>query len=194
MGYFIVYGFIVSFRGRPYYNFHFFRVLRHELTHATVALLFGSHTEEMLIVNPVERPEEVSYVKHYDPLGPAFLITLAPYCLPIFTIPFLLLKLLPLSQLNRPIDFLIGFTLAFHFLASIYEFAFKQDDIERTGALFSLVLVLFFNLVFLVITKVALHQDWSTIIEYFSDSVARSQESYKFVIEEIRRQGLLSGG
>jgi hypothetical protein len=124
--YTVIHGAILSIGGRLYYNLQFFRVLRHELSHAIMALSFGSYTQEMLVVNPIEKPGEPSYVLHHSPIGPGSLITLAPYCLPILTIPLLLLKLLPLSQFRHVVDFLIGLTLAFHYFSVMYEFGLRQ--------------------------------------------------------------------
>jgi hypothetical protein len=79
----------------------------HELAHLLMALVTLSRVTEFMA-----KDDGTGYIKRGR--GP-FLITLAPYYLPTFTIPFIVARFFMRGGTARYIDFLIGATLAFHF-------------------------------------------------------------------------------
>jgi hypothetical protein len=129
-------------------NLEFLEILRHEMTHAFAALLVGSRVNELVVTNPQDgRSGAHGKVNHVPaPLSGPF-ITLAPYCVPTFTIPFALLRLATGDACRNIIDIVIGFTLAFHYLSVFHDLQAPQSDISRTGYLFSLGFVVVINLV-----------------------------------------------
>jgi hypothetical protein len=158
---------IQSTRGILWNNVEFVRILRHEISHAVVALLVGSRVDEMLVRNPVERSGEVGHVTRSPTLFTGALIVLAPYYIPVFTIPLLLLRGLTADTSRRLVDFLIGFTLAFHYIAILRDLGTPQDDIQRTGCLYSFAVITALNLLFLVCLKAAVSDDGSIILTCF---------------------------
>jgi hypothetical protein len=202
--YVLLYGAILYTGGQLRSHLQFIRLLRHELAHAVTTMLFGGRVREMLVVNPVENPGVDSYV---DPrglsslLGP--LVYLSPYYLPIFTIPLLPVRFLVSSWGRELIDFLIGFTLAFHYVSLIDEllrrrFGLGQTDVRRTGVILSYVVIGLFNLFSLATIKAVLHEQWPDVADHFSEFFNRSlgvyTSIYAFILEQLSALGLPPGG
>lgn len=153
------------------YVIAFIETLEHELGHTIVALLFLKDIQEVLV-----RPEKgkVRFKDHSN-----FLITLAPYYLPLYTIPLVIIHPFIFHPIRIIIDFLIGFTLAFHFVALRKEFRRDQTDIESTGFIFALCVVCILNTIFLVIILSVVSGNYSNILDYFKNSIARTPDSYQ---------------
>lgn len=195
--YALVYGAILYAGGAFQSHLHFIRLLRHELTHSITTMISGGRVREMLVTNPIEKPGTDSYV---DALGLGGLISpfvyLSPYYLPLFTIPFLLLRYLVAPPIQQAVEFLIGFTLAFHYTSLIDEllkqrFGLGQTDIRKTGVLLSYVVIGILNLLSLVIIKAVLQEKWPNA-DNLTSFITRTQAYYMFVINQVRR--LLPGG
>jgi hypothetical protein len=188
----LVYGAILYTGGAFQSHLHFIRLLRHELTHSLTTMISGGRVREMLVVNPIEKPGTNSYV---DALGLGGLISpfvyLSPYYLPLFTLPFLLLRYLVSPPIQQAIEFLIGFTLAFHYTSLIDEllkqrFGLGQTDIRRTGIMLSYVVIGVLNLLSLVVIKSVLQEKWPTV-DNLTQFISRTQEYYKLIIDQVIR-------
>lgn len=198
--YVLAYGGISLTRGQFYSHFHFLRTVRHELTHSIAAMLAGRRIDEMVVVNPADKdPGEtvISFVRYANLSGPSSLISLAPYYLPLFTIPLLPLRFCVFSWIREVIDFLIGFTLAFHYISVMIEllgqkFGLDQPDITKTGVIPSYILIGFFNVLSLATIKAVLHNDWPTG-DQLRNALTTSWEWYMLILEKLRRYGLFSG-
>jgi hypothetical protein len=202
--YFLLHGAIWYTQGQLQAHLQFIRVLRHELTHSFAAMLLGKPIDEMLIINPVTSPDSTSYARWLNPSYVLdWLIYLAPYYLPFFTLPLLPLRLVLSSFAGEAIDFLIGFSMAFHYVSVIYELLLqrlgqRQGDVRRMGCIFSYVVIILFNLFSLALVKAVLHQQWPDVALYFSGFFERSRELYAgiitFALQQLRAVGLLPGG
>ena len=113
-------------------NMKWLETFSHELTHTVVALLFmrkihGFHAENGHGV--VYMSSTISYGK--------VPISLAPYCLPIFT--YLLLSIRCLMNFHGMwlYDILIGITVAFHFFCFKNQMSRQQPDINQYPLSFS---------------------------------------------------------
>ena len=166
--YVLIYMFIL--RG----NIGFIEHFEHELGHTIVGLVFLRGTKKFIV-----DPEEGSKVD----IHPNSLIYLAPYYFPVFTIPLLIIKPIVFSSLHKIIDFLIGFTLAFHYVSLLREFRLIQTDITKTGVIFSFCVTCILNIIFLVITLCVVFNHYSNILNYFKSSFVRTLQSYKTVFE-----------
>ena len=60
-------------------------------------------------------------------------ISLAPYCFPIFTYLFMLLRILGSEEMYYIFDIFIGFTAAFHFTCFWRQTGNYQTDIQGQG-------------------------------------------------------------
>jgi hypothetical protein len=159
----------------------FLEFLEHELGHTIIALLHF-YDVKVLLVNT-----EGGLIAYQGPSN--FLVALAPYFLPVFTIPLVIVKPLIFSSVHNIFDFLIGFTLAFHYLALLKEFRFRQPDIQTTGPVFSLVLTVTLNVIFLVIILSVVLGSFPSIRSYFENAIARTIESYTYILQEWIRSG-----
>jgi len=164
--------YILILRGRIAFIEHF----EHELGHAIVAVLFLRDIREFLV-----NPEEGSRVTFLD--GANSLIRLAPYYLPVFTIPLAVIQPFVFSPIHLIIDFLIGFTLAFHYTSLLREFHLRQTDIKKTGLIFSFCVACVLNTVGLVLILCIVSRNYLGILNYFKNSFARTPESYQTALQ-----------
>jgi len=162
----------------------FIEILEHELAHTVVAYAFLQNVRKLTV-------EADGWVKGsvHGPSSSNFVIVLAPYYLPLFTIPLIMVKPFISSTVHNVIDFLIGFTLAFHFFGLYVEFRPKmQKDIQMTGLALSFVMTLLLNVIFLVIILCSILDQYPHIPNYFEDSFARTITTYETVIQEVQRR------
>lgn len=148
----------------------FLETFEHELSHALVALLFFRSVRGFFV-----HPGGGAVVGH---LGSNLFITLAPYFLPVFTLPLLIIKPFVVPGIYAKIDFLIGVTLAFHYVGLLKEFRAAQPDIQDGGLLFSLIVVIFLNCVVLLVILNFVTNTWSEIPGYFRDALAQAKIWY----------------
>jgi hypothetical protein len=202
--YFLLHGAVWYTEGQLQAHLQFIRVLRHELTHSFAAMFLGKPINEMLISNPAINPGAASHAKWLNASYVLdWLVYLAPYYLPLFTLPLLPLRLVLSSFAGEAIDFLIGFSMAFHYVSLVYELLLqrlgqKSGDVRRIGCLFSYVVIILFNLLSLALVKAVLHQHWPNVGEHLGGFLEQSREMYRgtitFVLQQLRALGVLSGG
>jgi hypothetical protein len=204
--------FVLTLGGNP--NIVFINTFRHELTHASVSILFfqfptvfvidlrewlkarrGGH--EIAARPSVRRQPSVRRrrsVGHRRSVrrpgnsqlavggtGPArgdFLNALAPYFLPLFTVPLLLVRPFAPGAVVKIVDVLIGVTYAFHLVTGILEFGPHQSDVKNTGTIFSYAFVLLMHVVFLLIILLIVSGNYADIGAYFRAAWARAQAAY----------------
>ena len=112
----------------------FFGVFEHELTHLLMGLLM------------LQKPEAFFATAsrgHVRVGGKNFLVDLAPYYFPTFSIILLLVFPL-LKESAYPVYFaVLGFMTGYHLVSQIIDFKFYQGDIRVSGKAFSVVFCLF---------------------------------------------------
>jgi hypothetical protein len=168
-------------------NITFVETFEHELGHAVLNLVWFRSFDEFR-VNP---DEDKSHVATHGLFNIGFLTSLAPYYLPVFTIPLLILKPFLSDSIRHVIDFLIGFTLAFHYVALFKEeFHRQQADIKKHTLVFSFLITCLMNTIILVIILCAVLEDYLLLLDYFDGSITRAIESYKVVFQELQKQML----
>jgi len=163
---------------------------KHEMAHSLVGFIFLRRTRR-IIVNPKDpkaepKDEETSKVSFFDSSGPDSLISLAPYYLPLFTVPLLLLEPIVICSAVEIIDYLIGFTLTFHFVSVVREFRLIQKDITETGVIFSFFITCILNVIMLVIALCVVSSEYPKILGYLQSSLERTLDSYKTVYQMLR--------
>ena len=169
--------FYVALFGDQGKTIQFLETFKHELSHAAILLLVLKLPETFAIdVSDDNKSDTGGGVR---PSTGCFLGLLAPYYLPVFTIPLLLIKPVTPSSLHKVMDFIIGFSLAIHYITAIKDFHYKQTDITRTGKVFSLVMTILLNIVWLVIILCVVTDNYGGIVTYFKSSVSRAVEIYK---------------
>lgn len=119
-------------------NIKWARTFSHESTHILFLLLFFKKIEGFSAT--ARSGGEVAYHG-----GGNFIISLTPYCFPLFTIPLLLIRPLFIQDILPYYDFVIGVTYAFHLSTFLRQTRFFQTDLQKHGLLFSTLFILFIN-------------------------------------------------
>ena len=124
------------------HNLNWFMKFTHELTHTLVALLFFKKINEFVVRG---RECYVNYKMGQYGIGYT-LITLSPYCIPIYT--FMIFPFRFAGDANYMVffDMLIAFTYAFHLHLFIKQTRFTQSDIENCGIVKSVAFLSFIHL------------------------------------------------
>ncbi len=113
----------------PFYerNEQWLQTFSHELSHTVVGMMFFQK------IHSFHAEENQGIVwRSGRPIGDIF-ISLAPYCLPIFTYAFLLLRIIGADKMLYVFDLFIGFTLAFHLVCFWKQTRPYQTDIQQQG-------------------------------------------------------------
>ena len=122
----------------------FWSIVEHELTHAVFALLFFKRVRSLNAFR--NRGGKVTVE------GGNFVIALAPYIFPLPVLVLILLKFLIDPRYNDVLNFLLGFFLMFHLFPLFSEVHPSQPDIQTTGVMFSLLIILLGNVFFIGLT------------------------------------------
>jgi hypothetical protein len=153
-------------------------VLGHEAVHAGMAWIFGGKIKNFKVSG---KGGSVSTDKTN------FIIELAPYFFPIYTVIVTLIYFV-VSQ-SYPVNgsiflFLIGFTLAFHIVATIEIMKVKQPDIVKSGYMFSIAFVYIVNII-VISTIFGLAFPGFTLHKFFLDFWEFSKYIYVAVVRQL---------
>ena len=122
-------------------NLDFLETFTHEIIHAVVSIIF-LHKIVSITIN-----EKEGEIIHRGKNGSRnVFISLAPYCIPIYTFAFLLLRLIVIGKFLWVIDILVGLTTGFHGCAIRRQIGTHQNDIQNCGILFSFLFICAFIL------------------------------------------------
>lgn len=126
---FVAYGLFMLFLliPRMKHNLDWLMKFTHELTHTLIALLFFGKIKEFVV-----REKECYVCYQTGPVG-YVPITLAPYCVPIYTFMLFPFRFAGDSHYMIIFDALIAFTYAFHIHSFIKQTRFSQPDIINCG-------------------------------------------------------------
>ncbi|MEW6203519.1 MAG: M50 family metallopeptidase [bacterium] len=116
-------------------------IFSHELSHALWSMLFGGKIDEMYISR--NRGGFTRYSRGN------FLVTLAPYFFPLYTLIFLALSFIAKDKYGAPFVFLCGVSTSFHILLTVYSIKIGQPDLRKEGLAFSLSFILLMNILIL---------------------------------------------
>lgn len=112
----------------------FFGVFEHEFTHLVMGLLMFRKPEAFFAT---------AKRGHVRVGGKNFLVDLAPYYFPTFSV--ILLLVFPLLKESAYLVYfpVLGFITGYHLVSKIFDFKFYQGDIRVSGRVFSVVFCLF---------------------------------------------------
>ncbi|RKY42397.1 MAG: hypothetical protein DRP85_03105 [Candidatus Makaraimicrobium thalassicum] len=119
-----------------------------------------------------------------------FFIELSPYFVPIYTIllgpVFLLLEAVGKGAafMSTAFVFLMGVTLAFHFVMTAEALKLRQSDVRKSGLVFSLIIVFVGNLVIVMLVFCPVFKQLS-FVDFIKSSVSNSGEVYRVTFEKI---------
>ncbi len=137
----VIYGLLSCFWQQPMRTY----VFGHELSHALWVWVFRGKVKGFSVSG---RGGEVQTTKSN------FLIALAPYFFPVYSILLILLYLLfrsfwEITPYFKFFVFLLGASWCFHFVMTLYALIKDQEEVRETGIFFSGVLILFLNVLIL---------------------------------------------
>ena len=117
--------------------------MAHELTHILWAMLFGGRAKKL----------EVSGSGGKVLINRSnFLISLAPYFFPLYTMFFMVIYLIAKIQYHPYIAFFIGASFSFHIALTLYSMKTDQSDfVEDSSLFFSLAFIYFMNIVLIAL-------------------------------------------
>lgn len=130
----------------------FWIVLSHELIHALFAALTLSRVS--FLSASADKGGAVVHSQRN------FLVTLAPYAFPVFSLVLLPISLILKKGFVGYLHFLIGITLMFYFISLVTTLRFSQPDIRKHGIIFSLVFILTMNLLFISFILITVGLGW----------------------------------
>ncbi len=162
-------------------RFAFVEIFEHELNHLVTGKLLFRDVQELLV--NADKGGHVQF--RQGPDFASFIILLAPYTIPLFTIPLLVARLFLPPPISAVVDFLIGFTLAFHLVGLLKEFHPRQTDLQRSGFVFSVSAVLLVNAIWLVVAVAVVIDEPEAIVTYFGDAWALAGQLYRQAVDWI---------
>ncbi len=138
----------------------FWKTVEHEITHAVFALLFLQRVRSIHI----ERDGD-SHIR-VDNVRQNWFVGLVPYLFSPLLFMALLIKLsFPVAYQSLPNVFL-GAALMFHLIGVIRQFHRLQPDIRSNGMLFSILVVVCFNLIWIGVCLASLRGEWQNVFDY----------------------------
>ncbi len=159
-------------------------VVGHELVHAISAYICGGKVKKLKIGSSYGSVN-VDKVNTF--------IALSPYFVPFYSLIVIIVWLLVkyLLKLNVPIEiltFLLGFTIMFHIVLTLYAIYIGQQDFKISGWLFSIVLIFIINClilssIFLVLFPSKLN--FGSVREFFLDFTIQTYKFCYYKISEI---------
>lgn len=173
--------FLMAAMARALGSIGFLETLEHETIHALATKILLERVYAILVT---AGPGVTSTSPGNAVVNP--FIDMAPYCVPLLT-----LLLLPVYAFMPPqylpiIEFLLGFTLAFHLVGLAREFRIIQKDLQVTGFPLALTFVLFFNSVILVVVVSLVMGDPEQIGLYFQHSLDQARYFYETILDALR--------
>jgi hypothetical protein len=140
---------------------HFWSTLEHELTHALFAVLFFKKIHS---ISASRRKGGMISIESGNAV-----IALAPYIFPLTpSIVLIFLFILP-AEFQFYIFFLLGFAYQFHLMNLVQEFHLGQSDLQKSGIVFSVIIILFANLVYFGLLLSALEGKFSSFYQFIWD-------------------------
>ena len=129
-----------------------FCTLEHELTHAVFAILSLNR------VTALNATGHSGGVMHYQGYG-NWIITLSPYFVPSLSLIMLLVLSLAKTSHLPILLFIMGLTIAYHFLSTWKETHSQQSDLKQSGWLFAWAFLPTANILMLLFVLTALPHD-----------------------------------
>jgi len=129
----------------------FFHVFEHEITHLVTGLIFFIQPRQLVASESGGRMEMY---------GNNFIVSLAPYFVPLFSLVLMVLMPLLDSTVSLYACAALGLVTGYHSITNLQEFSLQQPDIRSHGMFFSTVVCLCGNVMALGIVAGFLQHAW----------------------------------
>jgi len=158
-------------------------ILAHELTHALWGVMMGARISRIRV-----KADHGSVVLSKT----NFLITLAPYFFPLYTVLVILVYLIlslfyDLQSYTLLWLGLVGFTWAFHITFTVNALLQRQTDIQQQGRIFSYVFIYLANVLGVCIWVVLVTMpDGSDLLDVLEMRTIRAWDGFLWVVTWLR--------
>ena len=161
---------------------HFWSTLEHELTHALFAIIFFKKVHS---ISASRRKGGMISIEEGNSV-----IALSPYVFPLAPSVILIFLFILPTPFELYLFFLLGFAYQFHLINLIEEFHLGQPDLQKAGIIFSIITILFFNIVYVGLMISALEGKSSSFYQFIWDGTVMSLNYififFNFVIEQLK--------
>ncbi|MFP4465823.1 MAG: hypothetical protein ACLFP1_02095 [Candidatus Goldiibacteriota bacterium] len=156
-----------------FYKPVFVHVMAHELTHILWAMLFGGRAKKLEISGKGGKV----LINRSN-----FLISLAPYFFPLYTVFFMIIFLIAKVQYHPYIAFFIGASFSFHIALTLYSMRTDQSDfVEDSSLFFSLLFIYFMNVLVIALLFSVISPDKFTARDFAVNVSANLWDIMKFM-------------
>jgi hypothetical protein len=154
----------------------FFHVFEHEITHLVTGLAFFIQPRQLVASESGGRMEMY---------GNNFIVSLAPYFVPLFSL--VLMALIPLldSTVSMYACGVLGLVTGYHVITNLQEFSLQQPDIRNHGLVFSTLICLLGNVLALGVVAGFLQQAWPGSWEYLISGGRETFAIVEFIFKQI---------
>lgn len=159
---------------------NFWSILTHELTHALFALIFFKKIHK---ISATRRTGGQIAIE-----GGNVFIALAPYFFPLASMTLVVLKLVTPDRFQIILNYLLGFTTASYVFHLFRELHTNQTDLQQAGLFFSIIFIIFGNILSFGILISSLAGDWHPISEFFMNGFEYSFNYLTKIFDEVRNQ------
>lgn len=132
----------------------------HELAHAIVATMLFRKVQSFWVT--AREGGEIRYSGNSS-----FIITLAPYSFPFFTLFFIFIKYFIDSNYIWIFDILIGLTFAFHYHSYYLQTRVHQTDLKKYGYVFSYIYIFTVNFFVIAVVLLSFRMSLFGTLKYF---------------------------
>jgi hypothetical protein len=154
----------------------FFHVFEHEVTHLVTGLIFFIKPRQLVASESGGRMEMY---------GNNFIVSLAPYFVPLFSL--VLMALMPLldSTVSVYACGVLGLATGYHVITNLQEFSLQQPDIRSHGLVFSTLMCLWGNVIALGVVAGFLQQAWPGSWGYLKSGGRETVAIIEFFVTQL---------
>ena len=154
----------------------FFHVFEHEVTHLVTGLFFFIQPRRLIASESGGRMEMY---------GNNFIVSLAPYFLPLISL--VLMAIIPLldSTVNVYACAVLGLATGYHIISNAQEFSLQQPDIQSHGRIFSTLICLCGNIIALGLVVGFLQKAWPGSWAYLKNGGRETAAIVEFLITRL---------
>jgi len=154
----------------------FFHVFEHEVTHLVTGLLFFIQPRQLVASESGGRMEMY---------GNNFIVSLAPYFVPLFSLVLMVLMPLLDSTVSVYACSLLGLATGYHIITNLQEFSLQQPDIRSHGRVFSTIICLWGNVMALGLVAGFLQRAWPGSWAYLTSGGRETAAIVEFVVTQL---------
>ena len=168
-------------------RFEFIETFEHEVGHGCLAFLFGGNVYGFNVVAEEDKPG----YGEVQATGCSPLVAVAPYAIPVLTMPLLAIRYWLGPDHSMVVDLLIGGTLSVHYVRVLVDLVSRPEgsasDISKVGILFTAIVSAGLNTVCLIVIICFVQDEPALILNYLRSSLELANHFYAIAFGWIRQ-------